>query len=205
MTFPKTSNDLREKRKEGMHYMTIATKLSRLALLGTLTVVGASTPLALNANAAHAASVNSNTEANQSQSAGILTKTSDSTLLLTPSPGASVDIDEKTITQNGRTEALPDSATDQRGETVKLDYVKKDGGIEIRAISSSASMERSVGKCLTGIGGGAVTGGTTGGLGGAAVGTVTLPVIGTVGGGTVGAIGGAVGGGLTGASVACFD
>lgn len=126
-------------------------------------------------------------------------------MLLTPSPGVTVDLGAKTITQNGKTEALPDSATDQHGETVKLGYVKKDEGIEIRAISPSASMKKSVGKCLTGIGGGAVSGGTTGGLGGAAVGTVTLPLIGTVGGGTVGAIGGAVGGGLTGASVACFD
>ena len=104
--------------------MTIATKLSRFALLGALTVVGASTPLALNVSTAHAASVSNNTETNQSQSAGILTKTSDSTLLLTPSPDVSVDTDAKTITQNGKTEALPDSATDQHGETVKLDYVK---------------------------------------------------------------------------------
>lgn len=173
-----------------------------MVIVGAMAAVGVLAPLALEANMAHATSA---TKAAYEESAGKLTKISDSSLLITPSPGVTIDTDSHTITQNGKTESLPNSATDKNGATVELDYVKTSKGVEVRAISPSASMERSAGKCLTGIGGGAVTGATTGGLAGAGVGTVTLPLVGTVGGGLVGAVGGGVGGGLTGAAATCFD
>lgn len=103
----------------------------------------------------------------------------------------------------GNSEVLPEEAIDQHGNQIFLKY--EDNGNNELLISAIASTElRGVGKCLTGIGGGAVTGAGTLGLAGAAVGTVTLPVIGTVGAGAVGAVVGGVGGGLTGASVSCF-
>ena len=137
------------------------------------------------------------------ESAGILSKTSDSTLLLKPATGVAVDLQKLTITQNGKTEKLPTTGTDKNGSEINIRYARVKSGIEIRAVSAYTFF--GVGKCLTGVGGGVIAGGTTGGLGGAAVGTVTLPLVGTVSGGAVGLIGGAVGGGLTGAAASCFD
>ncbi|MGV3102967.1 hypothetical protein [Rothia sp. 32237D007AR] len=117
-----------------------------------------------------------------------------------------INADGKAIATDakGNSEVLPEEAVDQNGNQIFLKY--EDNGNNELLISAIASTEmRSVGKCLTGIGGGAVTGAGTLGLAGATVGTVTLPVIGTVGGGAVGAVVGGIGGGLTGASVACFD
>ncbi|MBY7665338.1 hypothetical protein FNK43_11075 [Staphylococcus agnetis] len=101
----------------------------------------------------------------------------------------------------GKKEILPSSAKDKNGKNVTLIYYEKDGKLGFYV--QKAQEERGIGKCVSGIAGGAVTGGTTLGLAGAGVGTVTLPLIGTVGGGVVGAVGGAVGGGLTGGATFC--
>lgn len=100
-----------------------------------------------------------------------------------------------------KTETLPNRTKDKNGRDVSLVYFENDGKLGVYA--QSAQQTRGAGKCIAGIAGGAVTGGTTLGLAGAGVGTVTLPVIGTVGGGVVGAVGGAVGGGLTGGATFC--
>ncbi|GGH66221.1 Pathogenicity island protein [Rothia aerolata] len=103
----------------------------------------------------------------------------------------------------GNSEVLPEESVDQNGNQIFLKY--EDNGNNELLVSAIATTEmRSVGQCLTGIGGGAVTGAGTLGLAGAAVGTVTLPVIGTVGAGGVGTVVGGVGGGLTGAAASCF-
>lgn len=73
-----------------------------------------------------------------------------------------------------------------------ITVVNQDSGQTSGTIST-----QSVGKCILGTGGGAITGGGTLGLAGAAVGTVTIPGIGTVGAG-------AVGGAMTGAAASCF-
>ncbi|WP_406589485.1 Pathogenicity island protein [Bacillus atrophaeus] len=105
---------------------------------------------------------------------------------------------------------LPKSSTDKNGDPVTLQYEKIDNGVLVKVVSqdsgktSGTISTQSVGKCILGTGGGAVTGGGTLGLAGAAVGTVTIPGIGTVGAGAVGAITGAVGGAMTGAAASCF-
>ncbi|MCS4486102.1 hypothetical protein [Staphylococcus americanisciuri] len=107
-----------------------------------------------------------------------------------------------------KTEVLPNHAKDKNGNDVSLIYFEDDGNLGVHAQSSVQT--RGVGKCVSGIAGGAITGGTTLGLAGAGVGTVTLPIVGTVSGGVVGAVGGAVGavggavgGGLTGGATFC--
>ncbi|AFI30680.1 hypothetical protein MY9_4148 [Bacillus sp. JS] len=110
----------------------------------------------------------------------------------------------------GEEQVLPRSSTDKNGDPVTLQYEKIDHGVLIKVVNqdsrqtSGTISTQSVGKCILGTGGGAITGGGTLGLAGAAVGTVTIPGIGTVGAGAVGAITGAVGGGMTGAAASCF-
>lgn len=110
----------------------------------------------------------------------------------------------------GEEQILPKSSTDQNGDPVTLQYEKIDNGVLVKVVSqdsgktSGTISTQSVGKCILGTGGGAVTCGGTLGLAGAAVGTVTIPGIGTVGAGAVGAITGAVGGAMTGAAASCF-
>ncbi|MBU5263562.1 Pathogenicity island protein [Bacillus atrophaeus] len=110
----------------------------------------------------------------------------------------------------GEEQILPKSSTDKNGDPVTLQYEKIDNGVLVKVVSqdsgktSGTISTQSVGKCILGTGGGAVTGGGTLGLAGAAVGTVTIPGIGTVGAGAVGAITGAVGGAMTGAAASCF-
>ncbi|ARW08986.1 Pathogenicity island protein [Bacillus atrophaeus] len=99
-------------------------------------------------------------------------------------------------------QVLPKSSTDKNGDPVTLQYEKIDNGVLVKVVSqdsgkiSGTISTQSVGKCILGTGGGAVTGGGTLGLAGAAVGTVTIPGIGTVGAGAVGA--------MTGAAASCF-
>jgi hypothetical protein len=109
-------------------------------------------------------------------------------------------------TVNGAKEALPKTGTDKDDNPVNLEYKKTEDGFLAGAITDNQNsiQTMSVGKCVTGVSGGAITGAGTLGLGGAAAGTVTIPGIGTVGGGLVGGIAGAVGGGLTGAATFCF-
>lgn len=112
----------------------------------------------------------------------------------------------------GESKQLPSQSTDKNGQPVRLVYKPTDTGltVEVHSLSNSLISESkavtasSVGKCVAGTAGGAVTGGGTLGLAGTAVGTVTIPGIGTVGGGIVGTIAGVVGGGLTGAAASCF-
>ncbi|MCM3227378.1 Pathogenicity island protein [Terribacillus saccharophilus] len=110
----------------------------------------------------------------------------------------------------GAEEVLPKNSTDQNGDPVTLHYEAIDNGVLVQVVSQGSGEAsgtigtQSIGQCLAGTGGGAITGGGTLGLAGAAVGTVTIPGIGTVGAGAVGAITGAVGGGLTGAAASCF-
>ncbi|MBI0441466.1 Pathogenicity island protein [Bacillus velezensis] len=110
----------------------------------------------------------------------------------------------------GEEQALPKSSADKNGDPVKLKYEKIKNGVLVKVVNkdsgktSGSISTQSVGKCILGTGGGAVTGGGTLGLAGAAVGTVTIPGIGTVGAGAVGAITGAVGGAMTGAAASCF-
>ncbi|PLR88692.1 Pathogenicity island protein [Bacillus halotolerans] len=110
----------------------------------------------------------------------------------------------------GEEQVLPKSSTDKNGDPVTLQYDKIDHGVLVKLVSkepgqtSGTVSTQSVGKCILGTGGGAITGGGTLGLAGAAVGTVTIPGIGTVGAGAVGAITGAVGGAMTGAAASCF-
>ncbi|MCR6595418.1 Pathogenicity island protein [Bacillus halotolerans] len=105
----------------------------------------------------------------------------------------------------GEEQVLPKSSTDKNSGPVTLQYEKIDHGILIKLVSQESTVStQSVGKCILGTGGGAITGGGTLGLAGAAVGTVTIPGIGTVGAGAVGAITGAVGGAMTGAAASCF-
>ncbi|MGZ9793938.1 Pathogenicity island protein [Bacillus atrophaeus] len=110
----------------------------------------------------------------------------------------------------GEEQILPKSSTDKNGDPVTLQYEKIDNGVLVKVVSQDSGQTsgtistQSVGKCILGTGGGAVTGGGTLGLAGAAVGTVTIPGIGTVGAGAVGAITGAVGGAMTGAAASCF-
>ncbi|WP_442893231.1 Pathogenicity island protein [Bacillus sp. 0909A] len=110
----------------------------------------------------------------------------------------------------GKEQVLPNSSTDKNGDPVTLQYEKIDHGVLVKLVShesgqtSGTVSTQSVGKCILGTGGGAITGGGTLGLAGAAVGTVTIPGIGTVGAGAVGAITGAVGGAMTGAAASCF-
>ena len=110
----------------------------------------------------------------------------------------------------GEEQVLPKSSTDKNGDPVTLQYDKIDHGFLVKLVSkepgqtSGTVSTQSVGKCILGTGGGAITGGGTLGLAGAAVGTVTIPGIGTVGAGAVGAITGAVGGAMTGAAASCF-
>ncbi|HHE7061752.1 TPA: hypothetical protein ACPFCE_002142 [Staphylococcus aureus] len=99
--------------------------------------------------------------------------------------------------KTGKKEILPSTAKDKNGKKVTLIYFEKDDKLGFYV--QKTQKERGVGKCVSGIAGGAVTGGTAG----AGVGTVTIPVIGTVSGGVVGAVGGAVGGGLTGGATFC--
>lgn len=103
--------------------------------------------------------------------------------------------------KTGKKEILPSTVKDKNGKNVTLIYFEKDGKLGFYV--QKTQKERGVGKCVSGIAGGAVTGGTTLGLAGAGVETVTIPVIGTVSGGVVGAVGGAVGGGLTGGATFC--
>ncbi|HDH6848759.1 TPA: hypothetical protein PJA25_001664 [Staphylococcus aureus] len=103
--------------------------------------------------------------------------------------------------KTGKKEILPSTAKDKNGKKVTLIYFEKDDKLGFYV--QKTQKERGVGKCVSGIAGGAVTGGTILGLAGAGVGTVTIPVIGTVSGGVVGAVGGAVGGGLTGGATFC--
>lgn len=128
---------------------------------------------------------------------------------------ADVHIDAKgnaTLKDNitGEEQALPKSSTDKNGDPVTLKYEKIKNGVLVKVVNKDAGKTsgsistQSVGKCILGTGGGAVTGGGTLGLAGAAVGTVTIPGIGTVGAGAVGAITGAVGGAMTGAAASCF-
>lgn len=128
---------------------------------------------------------------------------------------ADVHIDAKgnaTLKDNitGEEQALPKSSTDKNGDPVTLKYEKIKNGVLVKVVNkdsgktSGSISTQSVGKCILGTGGGAVTGGGTLGLAGAAVGTVTIPGIGTVGAGAVGAITGAVGGAMTGAAASCF-
>ncbi|MFS0656465.1 Pathogenicity island protein [Bacillus sp. 179-C3.3 HS] len=125
---------------------------------------------------------------------------------------ASVHIDSKgnAILEDKITnekQVLPKKSTDKNNHPVTLHYEKVKNGILIKVVSEKTSgntSTQSVGKCILGTSGGAVTGGGTLGLAGAAVGTVTIPGIGTVGAGAVGAITGAVGGALTGAAASCF-
>ncbi|WP_448012631.1 Pathogenicity island protein [Bacillus pumilus] len=104
-------------------------------------------------------------------------------------------------------QVLPKTSTDKNDHPVTLRYEKMKNGILIKVVSEKTSEKistQSVGKCILGTSGGAVTGGGTLGLAGAAVGTVTIPGIGTVGAGAVGAITGTVGGAMTGAAASCF-
>lgn len=128
---------------------------------------------------------------------------------------ADVQIDAKgnaTLKDNitGEEQALPKSSADKNGDPVTLKYEKIKNGVLVKVVNKDAGKTsgsistQSVGKCILGTGGGAVTGGGTLGLAGAAVGTVTIPGIGTVGAGAVGAITGAVGGAMTGAAASCF-
>lgn len=108
--------------------------------------------------------------------------------------------------ETGATESLPTHATAADGSQVEVQYAVSGSALRVHAVAVPSDGEvttLSIGNCLAGIGGGAVSGGTAAGLAGAGVGTVTLPVVGTVGGGLVGAIGGAVGGGLTGGATFC--
>ncbi|MED4008917.1 Pathogenicity island protein [Priestia aryabhattai] len=102
--------------------------------------------------------------------------------------------------------ALPTTGSDKDDNPVSLEYKKTENGFLVEALTDNTGLVQtmSVGKCITGTAGGAITGGGTLGLAGTAAGTVTIPGIGTVGGGVIGAIAGAVGGGLTGASTSCF-
>ncbi|MEC1736411.1 Pathogenicity island protein [Bacillus mojavensis] len=110
----------------------------------------------------------------------------------------------------GEEQVLPKNSTDKNGDPVTLQYEKIDHGVLVKLVSQESGQTsgtvrtQSVGKCILGTGGGAITGGGTLGLAGAAVGTVTIPGIGTVGAGAVGAITGAVGGAMTGAAASCF-
>lgn len=112
----------------------------------------------------------------------------------------------------GKTEQLPTQTTDKNGNPVNLVYQKTNKGLEVQVQSTQNAThsnslnvsQKSIGKCILGTGGGAVTGAGTLGLAGAAVGTVTIPGIGTVSAGLVGGIAGAVGGGMTGAAASCF-
>ncbi|MCO4852460.1 MULTISPECIES: hypothetical protein [Bacillus] len=110
----------------------------------------------------------------------------------------------------GEEQVLPKSLTDKNGDHVTPQYEKIDHGVLIKLVTQDSGQTsgtistQSVGKCILGTGGGAITGGGTLGLAGAAVGTVTIPGIGTVGAGAVGAITGAVGGAMTGAAASCF-
>ena len=107
---------------------------------------------------------------------------------------------------NGTEKALPKTGTDKDNNPVNLEYKKTEDGFWVGAVTDNQNsiQTMSVGKCITGTAGGAITGGGTLGLAGTAAGTVTVPGIGTVGGGLIGGIAGAVGGGLTGASISCF-
>ena len=101
-------------------------------------------------------------------------------------------------------ERLPKTAKDKNDNPVNLKYFKDEGN-NLYIFAESAYQTRSVGKCITGISGGAIAAGTAGGLAGAGVGTVTIPIIGAVPGAVVGVVGGGVGGGLSGAAASCFD
>lgn len=112
----------------------------------------------------------------------------------------------------GKTEQLPTQTKDKNGKSVNLIYKKTNEGLEVQVQSTSDNThsdslsvsQNSIGQCILGTGGGAITGAGTLGLAGAAVGTVTIPGIGTVSAGLVGGIAGAVGGGMTGAAASCF-
>lgn len=201
---PRTSNDSsgeNVRKGEPLKMNKVSKKLSTVLATGALALTGFGI-LAPSAMAAETPTQDSQSQT-QSNSAGTLTQTSDATFLLKVNSGVKVDTKALTITQNGKTEKLPESGKDKNGQPVKIDYVKTKDGIEIRAIQEYA--DRSIGKCVLGTVGGAVGTGSAGFIGGGAVGTITVPVIGTVSGAAVGAIGGAIGGGASGAAASCFD
>lgn len=139
-------------------------------------------------------------------SSGEIVKLNDNTARIDLKKGIDYSVDKNGVAtlkdvKTGKKEILPSTAKDKNGKNVTLIYFEKDGKIGFYV--QKTQKERGVGKCVSGIAGGAVTGGTTLGLAGAGVGTVTIPVIGTVSGGVVGAVGGAVGGGLTGGATFC--
>ncbi|WP_398570710.1 hypothetical protein [Staphylococcus aureus] len=136
-------------------------------------------------------------------SSGEIVKLNDNTARIDLKKGIDYSVDKNGVAtlkdvKTGKKEILPSTAKDKN---VTLIYFEKDGKLGFYV--QKTQKERGVGKCVSGIAGGAVTGGTTLGLAGAGVGTVTIPVIGTVSGGVVGAVGGAVGGGLTGGATFC--
>lgn len=154
----------------------------------------------------YANAADNNTVSSTQQQSGKMVKINDNTARIDLHKNISYSIDKNgqvTLKDNNtnKTEVLPNHTKDKNGNDISLVYFENDGNLGVYA--QSAVQTRGVGKCLSGIAGGAVTGGTTLGLAGAGVGTVTLPVVGTVGGGVVGAVGGAVGGGLTGGATFC--
>ncbi|MCQ9301432.1 hypothetical protein [Staphylococcus hyicus] len=140
------------------------------------------------------------------KSSGEIVKLNDNTARIDLNKGIDFTVDKNGVAtlkdvNTGKKEILPSTAKDKNGKNVTLIYYEKGGKLGVYV--QKAQEDRGIGKCVSGIAGGAVTGGTTLGLAGAGVGTVTLPLIGTVGGGVVGAVGGAVGGGLTGGATFC--
>lgn len=154
----------------------------------------------------HYANAADNSVSSTQQKSGKIVKINDNTARIDLHKNISYSIDENrqaTLKDNNtnKTEVLPSHTKDKNGNDVSLVYFENDGKLGVYA--QNAVQLRGVGKCLSGIAGGAVTGSTTLGLAGAGVGTVTLPLVGTVSGGIVGAVGGAVGGGLTGGATFC--
>lgn len=139
-------------------------------------------------------------------SSGKIVKVNDHTARIDLNQNVTYDIDKNGIASlrnenTGDIEKLPSIAKDRNGNNISLVYFEDNGDLGVYA--QNMYQDRGIGKCISGIAGGAVTGGTTLGLAGDGVGTVTLPIVGTVGGGVVGAVGGAVGGGLTGGATFC--
>ncbi|MGK9044187.1 hypothetical protein [Mammaliicoccus vitulinus] len=173
--------------------------LSALAIASSITI-----SMGVNDHYVDAAENNSITSTQQDS--GKIVKIDDNTARIDLHNNMSYSIDKNgqaTLKDKNtnKTEILPNQTKDKNGNDISLVYFENDGKLGVYA--QSAIQTESAGKCISGITGGAVTGGTTLGLAGAGVGTVTLPVVGTVGGGVVGAVGGTVGGGLTGGATFC--
>lgn len=173
--------------------------LAALIVVGSITISSGVADHYINAT-------EKNTTASNQQNSGKIVKIDDNTARLDLQSNITYSIDQNgqaTLKDKNtnKTETLPNITKDKNGNDISLIYFENDG--ELGVYAQTVQKTRGAGKCISGIAGGAVTGGTTLGLAGAGVGTVTLPVVGTVGGGVVGAVGGSVGGGLTGGATFC--